>query len=218
MRSLLLLAAGFAACTLRGDGERVEQTRELPPFTAVEVFNNFAVTLTIDRFVPDDEPIDVTVSGDGNALARLFTLVHGEGALSVGVDPNTLTELTMTPELVASVPALRSAYAADAATLEIVEPEGELTLTALEHAAVTLSDGEDLSLTATVQGAAELVIDGAGPLLELVVEDDATVDARWFLADKVVVRARGAGKIRVCATTEITILGPGAPQVALGCG
>lgn len=218
VRPPVLLALLVAACTLRGDGERVEQTRELPLFAAIEVFDDFVVTLEVDRFAAEDGPITVTVSGDGNALARLFTLVHGEATLSVAVDPNTLTDLRVTPQLDASVPALRDAHAADAATLEIVGPAGELTLTAIERAAVTVSEGDALTVRATVQDDAQLVVTGAGPLLELVVEDGATVDARGFIADKVVVRARGDGEVRVCATAEITIVGRGAAQVELGCG
>lgn len=218
VRAPALLAALLLACTLRGDGERVADTRELPPFAEIEVFDLFAVTVTVDPDLPADEPVEVTVTGDGNALGRLFTLVHGEQILSVGVDPNELTTLSMTPEVEASVPALTRAYAADATTLEVVAPRGELTVTVLESAELAVSDAEQLTLHATVQGDAALLVAGAGPLLELVVEDGATVDARRFYAEKVVVRARGDGEVAVCATAEFTVLGAGASRVTLACG
>ena len=52
----------------------------------------------------------------------------------------------------------------------------------------------------------------------LVVEGAATVDAGALQVADVVVRARGTGSIRVCATATFKVYGSGADQVVLDCG
>ncbi len=217
MRGVLLLAALGLACTLHGDGRPVTIKRKLPGFTTVEVFDNFTTQLTIDPALSEDAAIWVSLTGEANALRRLFTLVHGEGTLSVAVDPNKLTELNVTPELRARVPALQRAYAEDEAVLEISGAGGELSLAARESATVTLDAAAGLTLTASVLDEAHLIVVGEGPALTLNVEGGATVDAGSFSAAKVTVIARGDGEVRVCATAAITIRGPGSPQVVLAC-
>lgn len=214
MRRLLPLVCLGLACTLRGDGEFVEEARELPVFTGIEVFDGFTATVTVD---PAVDAATVVVGGDGNALERLFTVMHAEATLSVAVDPNELSELSLTPTLTATVPALRSGFVEDSSSLEIRGPSGALGLVVREAGSVMVHAGAALSVSATVSDDGELTLAGSGPALELVVEGDATVEAGAFAAAAVTVRARGTGEIRVCATETIRIFGGGAGQVELGC-
>lgn len=219
MRRILPLACLAFACTLRGDGEEGEEDRALAVFTGIEVFDGFTATVTVDPATPIvDGEVRVQVRGDSNALGRLFTVLHEVATLSVGVDPNHITELSLTPAVATTVPALRSGYVADTSTLEVFGANGALTLSVHEAASLMVHDGEDLSVTATVVDDGLLTLAGSGPLLELVVEGAAAVDAGGFAAATVVVRARGTGSVRVCATEAITILGAGAERVELACG
>ncbi len=218
MRRVLFLACLALACTLHGDGEFADEDRELPVFTGIEVFDGFGASVTVDPTLVGQTTVNVTVGGDSNALSRLFTVLHKEGLMSAGVDPNELTELKLAPTLTARVPALRSAYVEDTSTLEIFGARGELTLVVHESGSLMLHDAEALAATATVIDGGLLTLAGSGPALELVVEGAATVDAGAFAATTVTVRARGTGAIRVCATESIKVYGSGAASVVLDCG
>lgn len=219
MRRVLPLACLALACTLHGDGEEGTEDRSLAVFTGIEVFDGFTATVTVDPATPIvDGAVTVSVRGDSNALGRLFTVLHAVAVLSVGVDPNHITELSLTPGVSATVPALRSGYVADTSTLAVFGASGELTLSVHEAASLMVHEAEDLSVTATVVDDGLLTLAGSGPRLELVVEGAAAVDAGAFAAATVVVRARGTGSVRVCATEAITILGSGAKLVDFDCG
>ena len=73
VRRLLMLACLGLGCTLRGDGERLVETREREPFTALEVFDGFVATVYVDADLRPEDPVMLTVSADGNALRRIFT-------------------------------------------------------------------------------------------------------------------------------------------------
>lgn len=218
MRRAALFACLGVACTLHGDGELASKPRELPLFTGIEVFDGFTATVTVDPTRDPDAPVDVIVGGDRNALGRLFTVVHEPGLLSAGVDPNQLTELSLGPTLTTVVPALRSGYVEDTSTLEVFGARGELALVVHESGSVMVHDGEALAVTATVIDDGVLTLAGSGPSLALVVEGAATVDAGALQVADVVVRARGTGSIRVCATATFKVYGSGADQVVLDCG
>lgn len=218
VRRLVPLACLAVACTLRGDGVRADETRELPVFTTLEVFDGFAATITVDPSSPAQGPVAVTVSGDANALQRLFTVWHGEGALSVAIDPNRLTSLSLSPTLEATVPGLGRAYAADTTVLEILGAAGELSLEVREWATLAVTGASAASVTAEAHENATLILAGEGPTLTLTVEDAATVDARDFRAIRVTVEAHGTGQIEVCAVGLLTVRGPGASRVLRVCG
>lgn len=221
MRRVALFAALMApvpACTLHGDGLQVSVNRQLPGFAAVEVFDDFVARVTVDPALPVADEIAVTVLGEANVLRRLLTLVHGEGVLSVGVDPNQLTELTIPPEMHVQVPTLARGYATDTTTLEISGAHGELTLEAHESATVMLDAAHDLTLGVDATGEAQLTLVGDGPELTLTAADAASVDASGFAAARVAVIANGTGEIRVCATKRVTVRGPGWRQVTIACG
>ena len=194
------------------------EVRELPVFVVLEVFDNFVTTVVVDPTLRAEDPVELTVSADGNALRRIVTELHGEATLSISVDPNRLTRLSLTPAIEVTVPALRRAYAADTTVLEVVEAQGELALEVRESATLALTGGQGVTLTAAAHERATLVLAGEGPTLTVEVHDAATVDAHEFRAAEVNVYARGEGDIRVCATEGITIRGVGAEFVTLDCG
>jgi hypothetical protein len=213
-----LALACALACTLTGNGVPGVETRALPVFDAVEVFDGFAVTLAVDATMAAAESIAVEVSGDANALGRLFAAVHAVDTLSVGVDPNHLTELERVPGASARVPALRRVYAEDGSVVEVSGARGALEIELREAATATVQGDGALAVEAVAAGDAVLELGGQGPSLNLVVSGRATVDASAFAAEAVRVEHDGTGEVVVCATTTIVIRGTGAALVRLRCG
>ncbi len=217
MRRVALLPGLALACTLTGDGEPGLETRVLPVFDAVEVFDDFVVTLEVDAAMAAAESVVVEFSGDANALGRLFAAVHAVDTLSLGVDPNHLTELMLVPGASARVPALRRVYAEDASALTVSGAREALEIELHEQATLTVQGGAAVAVAAIASDDAALTLTGEGPSLTLVVSGRARVDAGSFAAETVRVEHDGTGEVVVCATSTIVIRGSGAAQVRLSC-
>lgn len=219
MRRVALLPGLALACTLTGDGELGQETRSFPVFDAVEVFDDFAVTLAVDETMAATEAIDVKFGGDANALGRLFAAVHAVDTLSVGVDPNHLTELELGPTMSARVPALRRVYAEDASALTVTGAREALEIELHEAASLTVQGAEAEAVAIDVIADADATLDiiGLGPSLNIVSSGNAAIDASKFAAEAVRVEHRGKGEILVCATKTIVILGSGSARVRLAC-
>ena len=216
MRRVALLPGLALACTLTGDGEPGLETRVLPVFDAVEVFDDFVVTLEVDAAMAAAESVVVEFSGDANALGRLFAAVHAVDTLSLGVDPNHLTELMLVPGASARVPALRRVYAEDASALA-VSGAREALVELHEKATLAVQGGSSVAVDAIASDDATLALTGEGPSLTLVVSGRARVDAGSFAAETVRVEHDGTGEVVVCATSTIVIRGSGAAQVRMSC-
>lgn len=217
MRRAALLPGLALACTLHGNGEPGEETRSLPVFDAVEVFDNFTVTLAVDATMAAPEAIDVQLRGDANALERLFAAVHAEDTLSVAVDPNTLTELDLAPALSAVVPALKRVYAEDRAALAVSGAREALAVELHESASMTVQAEEAVAVDVIADGDAGLELRGQGPSLNIVSSGNVMIDASAFVAEEVRVEHQGEGEILVCATATFVKIGAGAERVRLVC-
>ena len=185
MRRVALLPGLALTCTLTGDGEPGLETRVLPVFDAVEVFDDFVVTLEVDAAMAAAESVVVEFSGDANALGRLFAAVHAVDTLSLGVDPNHLTELMLVPGASARVPALRRVYAEDASALAVSGAREALEIELHEQATLTVQGGAAVAVAAIASDDAALTLTGEGPSLTLVVSGRARVDAGSFAAETV---------------------------------
>ncbi len=214
-----LFAGIFActlACTLTGDGEAGTETRSLPAFDAVEVFDDFAVVLAVDGTLAAADPIVIELGGDANALDRLFAVVHAVDTLSLGVDVHDLTRLSQAPTMSARVPALRRIYAEDNSTLQISGAREALAIE-LHEAASSTVQGDALAVEVVADEDAALVLAGEGPSLNIVVSGGATIDAGGFTARAVRVEHHGTGEVVVCATEMLVVVGPGGAKVRLDC-
>lgn len=216
MRRVALLPGLALACTLHGNGELGHETRSFPVFDAVEVFDGFTATLAVDTTMVV-ESIEVQFGGDANALARLFAAVHEVDTLSVGVDPNHLTELDLGPTMSARVPALRRVYAEDASALAITGAREALEIELHEAASLTVQGAEAVVIDVIADDDTTLAIVGQGPTLNIVSSGNATIDAGQFRADAVRVEHQGSGEVVVCATKTIVIVGSGSARVRLAC-
>jgi hypothetical protein len=187
-----------------------------PFFNAVEVFDGFAVEISVDAALTVGDAIHVDVSGDANALERLFTGVHAVDTLSVGVDPNHLTELSRTPTLAARIPELVKLLVADQASAAVTGATGEIAIEARGAGAAEVG-ATAASLTVTAIDEATVTLVGDGPSLKISVRGAASVAAQGFRADTVVVDAQGSGSVVVCSAGALAVEGSAAAMVEMRC-
>jgi len=217
VRPIALLPGLALACTLTGNGELGQETRSFAVFDAVEVFDDFTVTLAVDTTMTVADAIEVEFTGDANALGRLFAAVHAVDTLSVGVDPNHLTELALGPTMSARMPALRRDHAEDASTITVTGAREALEIELHEAASLTVQAEAATAIDVIADDDAVLAITGEGPSLNIVSSGNVMIDASKFTAAAVRVEHQGDGEVLVCATKTIVIVGSGASMVRLVC-
>jgi hypothetical protein len=217
VRGAFLIAGLALACTLRGDGERASETRILEFFNVVEVFDTFVAQLVVDPSLPLGDDLDVVVSGDANALERLFLGVHEVDTLSVGVDPNHLTKLALPPEVELRLPVLVKLHAANASRVDVTGGTGEIEIESHDDAAVVLQSATLAALMVSASDDSVVTLAGDGPSLKISTTGAARVEAQGFRAASVTVDAQGSGAVVVCSTGDLTVEGPGEAMVEARC-
>lgn len=188
MVRVFLFVCVAAGCTLRGDGQRLSETRVLDYFDAVEVFDNFVTDIVVDPGLLVGGELEVVVAGDANLLDHVFTGVHGPDTLSAGVDSNNLVAPKLAPELAVELPVLVTLYAEDDTTTTVSGAGGEVELSVHDAATVKIS------------GAGVLTISASGA---------ASVEAQGFRASRVTVDVQGDATVVVCSEAEPTVTGTG---------
>ena len=177
---LVVLLAG---CPLEGDGALTERVDEVAWFDALEVFSDFEVEAAVDPALAGAKTLTVTVTGESNLLERLFAGVHGEGVLSIAVDPNLLSKTTIRPKASLTAPALRSVYAADRAKVTVSGASGSFAAETDELAEVTAQGLTTADAVVTARGSSAVVLAGAGPTL--------VIDASEACGRRIAVAGRG---------------------------
>lgn len=214
MRTVLGLVA-LAGCVLKGDGEVAADDREVGWFDAIEVFDGFVVEATVR---PELAAPTLRVEGEANLQGRLFTEIHGEGVLSLAVDPNEMTEVTVPPRATIEAPALRGVFATDRAAVTLAGAGGELALEAAELATVAASGLVAATVEVTARGSSEVTLAGAGPRVRVDVAEGARVDASGFAADAAEVTVAGAdAEVVVCTTGAAPAITGEAARVTVRC-
>ena len=220
MRSGILgTAVGLvlAGCALEGDGEVVEVEREVGRFDALEVFSGFVVDVRVEPELADAEALAVTVAGESNLLGRLFTVIHGEGVLSIAIDPNLLTAPTVMPRASLAAPALASVFVADRSQVTVEGAGGAVRFEAAEEAKITATGLVDAAAEVKARGASAVALAGAGTRLVVDAGDGASVDAGGFAAGAVEVTVAGTATVVVCTTGEAPVITGAAAQVTVAC-
>lgn len=217
MRSGILGLVALAGCVLKGDGEVVAVDREVGWFDAIEVFGGFAVEVQVDAGLAGAETLTLEVEGESNLLERLFTAIHGEGVLSIAVDPNLLTEVTVPPKASLAAPELRGVYATDRAQVTVAGGGGALAIEAAEEAAITVTGLVAATAEIQARGSSAVVLAGAGPKLVVDAGDGASVDAGAFAAAEVEVTVAGTATVIVCSTGPAPTIAGEASQVTVRC-
>lgn len=202
MRATIAAVVLLAGCRLEGDGERVTVAREVPAFTSIEVFGEFTVEIAVRPELGAPETIAVAVEGESNVMERLFTEVHGDKVLSIAVDPNLQTTLTLTPKVTVAVPALREVFAADRSTVTITGGRVDsITITATEASSVTMTEADGLTVDVAASGSSRVTLAGTGPLAVFDAADSAEIDASRFYSEMAQVTVADAtASVTVCTT------------------
>lgn len=216
MRRVSTLLLALAGCTLDGNGARAEIEREVPWFDALEVFGDFEVEVQVRPELGELDTITVRVSGDANALGRLFTQVHGDGTLTIALDPSLRTDLSLVPTATLEVPALTSVFTSDQARVTLTGGAPELALKATESSTIAALDLAGCTATASATGSGLVTLAGAGPFADLGAADQATIDASAFHADAAAVAVTDDATVHVCSLAAPEISGPAA-QVTAAC-
>lgn len=220
MRSGILgTAVGLvlAGCALEGDGEVVEVEREVGRFDALEVFSGFVVDVRVEPELADAEALAVTVAGESNLLGRLFTVIHGEGVLSIAIDPNLLSAPTVMPRASLAAPALARLFVADRSQVTVEGAGGAVRFEAAEEAKITATGLVDAAAEVKARGASAVALAGAGTRLVVDAGDGASVDAGGFAAAAVEVTVAGTATVVVCTTGEAPVITGAAAQVTVAC-
>lgn len=207
MRTTIAALALVAGCGLKGDGVPTESVREVPPFAVIQVFDGFEVEVTVRPELDPVSAVTLRVTGEANALARLLTEVHGDGLLSIAVDPNVRTTLTQTPRVTLEVPALRGVFASDGAVVRVTGASESLAIEAESSSLVEAAGLAQVSAVVIARDAAEVTLAGAGPELVVSVADAARVDASALTVEAADVTVAGAATVTVCSTTAPALAG-----------
>lgn len=196
----LLLLAG---CPLEGDGSLVSEQRTVETVDSIEVFGEFTVEIAVRPELGAPETIALTVEGEANVMDRLFTQIHGDGVLTIAVDPNLLTTPTIAPKVTLAVPALREVFAADRSAVAITggKLDDAIAITATEASAVSLTQAFRMTADVAASGTSRVTLAGTGPLVVLDASDSAEIDASRFAAEIArVTVADPTAAVTVCTT------------------
>lgn len=220
MRKAIAAVVLLAGCPVEGDGKLVTDARTVASFAAIEVFGEFTVEVEVRPELGAPDTIALEVEGESNVMDRLFTVVHGDGVLSIAVDPNLQTEPTLAPTVRLAVPALRRVFAADRATVTITgeELDDTIAVTTVEGSEVSLTLADRITADITASGTSRVTLAGAGPLVIVDAADSAQVDASGFVAGsaRVTVRAPTAA-VTVCTAGEALQTAGEVGQVTVRC-
>ncbi|HEY8378706.1 MAG TPA: DUF2807 domain-containing protein [Nannocystis sp.] len=207
----------LTSCALQGDGKAVEVSREVPQFSAIEVFDEFAVEVRVEPGIAA-ETVTLRVKAEGNVMDRVFTEVHGEGVLSIAVNPNLLTELTLPPEVTMTVPALEGVFVSDRAKVRVEGAQGALTVESEAEGVIEAVALREAEVTVSARGRSQVMLAGTGPKVVITARENAHVDASRLAAEVVEVTVEGAtATVTVCSTGAAPQIAGDATRVTVAC-
>lgn len=221
MRGAIAAALVLAGCPVTGDGRLATDARSVAYFEAIEVFGEFTVEVEVRPELGAPDTIALQVEGEANLLDRLFTVVHGDGVLSIAVDPNLQVVPTLAPRVTLAVPALREVFAAEHATVTITggRLDEAIAITTTEDSAVSMADSYRLTVDVSASGTSRVTLAGTGPLLVVDAADSAQVDASGFITEIArVTVADATAAVTVCTTGAAPQTAGEAGRVMTRCG
>ncbi len=174
-----------SATGVEGSGVAATETRDLPPFSSVELAGSNIVTISVG------EEQSVVVRADSNLVDRVTTTVQ-DGSLVIGNIPGSYT--TRSPMSVTiSVPSLEA-----------------LTLTG--SGVVTVTEIEASSLTVRLPGSGVLRAGGTATELDVSVGGSGDAQLEHLIAGDVRAVLSGSGRIVLTATKSLhaSVSGSGA--------
>lgn len=171
---------------VRGSGVAATSTRDLPPFSSVELAGSNIVTIRVG------EEQSVVVRGDNNLVDRVTTVVQ-DGSLVIGDIPGSYTAKSPMSVTV-SLPSL------DALTLT---GSGVVAVTGIEAA----------SLTVSLPGSGVLRASGAATKLDVTLDGSGDAQLEQLIAGDVHAVVSGSGRIVLTATKSLDASVPGSGAI-----
>jgi hypothetical protein len=194
---LLFLSLSLSGCLIDdidGNGERVEERRELERFSAVESSGSFDVRIA------QGNAFEAVVSIDSNLIDHIATRVHGGRLL---IEPDTaIGDAVSGPHVRVTVPELRSATLSGSGSVVVsaFEQDEAIALTLSGSGEVVFS-GSVPELAANLSGSGDILLAGAAERVDLDLSGSGTIDAEELEAERGAIELAGSGEVRA------TILG-----------
>jgi hypothetical protein len=205
-----LLAVLLAGCnvtigpSLRGSGVAKTETREVAPFSEIEVGS----AIQLDVVVGD--PTDLVVTADDNVLPLVRTEVTGD-RLKIYLDTSLSTNIGV--QVKAATPELKALVASGASKVNATGITGEKFQIELHGSSTGEFGSEAEVMDITLSGASHAVLAGVGSQLNLECFGASRINAAGFTADKVTAVVSGASFAQVNAKEEFAADASGASHI-----
>src|SRR5690606_17231934 len=143
---------------------------------------------------------------------------HGVGRLSVAVDPNVQTALTVAPTLSFEVRALREVYASDQAVVRIAGARGGLAIAAEGASIIEATELTAVSAEVRARDASYVLLAGTGESITISAAEGAIVDASALVVARAAVTVEDVNaSVTVCTTAEPPKIVGSPAQVRVRC-
>jgi hypothetical protein len=205
-----LLAVVLAGCnitigpSLRGSGVAKTETREVAPFSEIEVGSAIQLDVTVG------DPTGLVVTADDNVLPLVRTEVTGE-RLKIYLDTPVSTNINV--QFRAGTPELKALVGSGASQVNVTGITGEKFEIELHGASKGEFGSEAEVMDVTLSGASQAVLAGVGRQLNLECFGASRMNAASFMADRVTAVVSGASFAQVNAKEEFTVEASGASHV-----
>lgn len=189
---------------LDGNGERVEERRELERFTAVESAGAF------DIRIEQGDAFEAVVRIDSNLIDHIETHVHNRRLL---IEPDTAIDDTVGGTHVwVTVPELHAATLSGSGSIVVsaFEQDAPIELTLSGSGEVVFS-GRAPQVAAKLSGSGEMLLAGATEQVDLDLSGSGTIDAEELEAERGEIDLAGSGEVRatVLDTARVALDGSG---------
>jgi Putative auto-transporter adhesin, head GIN domain len=192
-----------------GDGVPGEDMRMLSGFEGVATQGN------LDLVVTQGEAFSIEVRIDQNLVQRVSTTVSGD-TLKVAIDGGNLGEFRPGPHVLISMPTLTEAELRGPGSLKATGfDDGDDVSLRLLGAGVMSWSGKADALEATLEGTAELTLDGTADSADLYLRGSGTIDARELQADAAIINVDGSGSIVATVDGPVDVSAAGTSSVEL---
>jgi hypothetical protein len=172
----------------QGSGVAATQSRDVPPFTGVELSGTNVVLVRVGA------PQSVVVRGDDNLVDRVTTTVRS-GTLVIGSRGSFATDRPMRVEV--RVPSLTAATLSGSGTVTVEGVDGE-------------------AFTALLPGSGVISVDGNAGRLEATLSGSGDMRLQDLVARDVVARIEGSGRLWVHAVESLDAAVSGSGAIRYG--
>ena len=201
--SALLLLSGCGLLGVDGNGERVNEVRQLEGFSAVDSDGSLDVEIT------RGEVFHVEVSIDSNLLDRVHT--NGVGGV-LRIDEESIGDTVAGPNVIVTMPILRRATLSGSGGVRATGfDQAEPVSLVLEGSGDIAFAGDVPRLDVQLWGSGDVRVSGVAPVLGVELDGSGTVDARGLDATTADLSLSGSGDIAasVSGSARVTLSGSG---------